>query len=548
MVLRLTLVPRQNIRSVLGVTTMKRCFALLLFVALVSPQLHAQLLPPLAIDVLPDRNFEYLHNAGEVPRQDFHDALEQSGFYENWSLNDFASTDILGVPWRTGDTPIGHSVRDRDHATEIVAPVGIGGVPTFFRKTFTIPQGPDLPVALTLNGTVGHVIQLDGQEISRNECCRDRFNETNETTYLVHSTEFVSSGSYYRRYYDQIIHVGDLPSGEHTLTALMLRGRTRTDSPTTDLYFDATLFTPPDDNHKYFSANHEDWSSLGNWPFGIPGPSDTAVFSESLKVENTDNIQLRGLRADTGHATIFGLGSITLAAPESVLMVGGFGIGQRLHLQSPLSTNGGEQSIDTLQVNGHTITKSGPGRLTIHDVDTSTESGTLLVNEGVFEGSFHGDIVVNGASLVDINATGNVSISAGSLVGRGTKDPFNGSTHRTRTFSASKVDGDFTGNIEAEFGDTLTGNGGALHVPELNLVINPFRLFHMTPSERSYTLFPNWSDISVDELRLQDWGEYKWDMSRLSEGIVAIELDSTLACDFDMSGACSISDIDSTLR
>ena len=373
---------------------------------------------------------------------------------------------------------------------------------------------------------IGATVYLDGVEILRNDCCvtEDREPTVGRPGLLDQSTRSSTTND---------LHVlENLASGQHTIAASSHTSR----STSNRQFFDLRLFSPISEKPWKGGAD-DDWFNDDNWYFGTPGPTDFAVFRREnrARAQLDTPITLSGIQFDrlTGGHTVMGEGEIRLQGEGggngSLNATGGnhsldvdIGMGSDVdaHIQAAMINVDGQ-----LNLNGHTLTKTGDGTLTIMSHNVSG-AGTILVKDGTLggAGTFAG-------SVVTLNGSINPSDDSSFNRGRG----------QTLTVSGSirgRVELDLYGVIDF---DVLAGGGRGVAIID-HLKIDADRL--NTYDGATFQLFPNWPSLSISEVELPDIGTAEWDTSRLQDGVLSVSHTNPNPCDFNASGFCNVGDLD----
>jgi hypothetical protein len=501
-----------------------RAFSVLLLGAFCCVHIaNSKAASPTYLDLAPRDAWRYFYSDGTAAESDtiIDTALQDTGFYDNWTLPDFDEPDVLSITWQDGSVPIGFgSPVDRfDDGTLLDTPLSDRNRTLFLRQTFEVPPEIERPFAIDLSA-VGATIYLDGAELIRDNCCEtDDGQPTIGRPGLLDRAESAGTVGLYI--------LESLSAGQHTVAVSAHPSRPRS----TSQFLDLRLFAPISEK-PWKGSEDSDWFTDGNWYFGTPEPGDFAVFRR----ENRDSAQLdasitlSGIQFDsptwTGHV-ISGAGEIGLqgAAGSSA----GFNATEGNHrlfvdvsMGSDVDATIESDSIiieGRLNLNGHTLNKHGDGSLIVMSHNES-ESGTIFVDSGTLAGT--GTIAGN-------VTTSNGVINPGYRLGR------------TLT-----VTGDVTGRVELDLSsvdrfDVLAGNHSGVADIE-HLKIGPDGLD--TYDGATFQLFVDWPALSIDEMELPDIGTAQWDTSRLQEGILSVSHSNPNPCDLNASGFCNVADLD----
>lgn len=496
-----------------------------------------------SIDLMPKTDWSYFYNSNNVADADLDEALRTSGFYDNWTSPDFVETDVAGLSWQTGAIPIGFRNSSPSVPTPLVTsvdlPTATGERRTMFlRRDFFVPEGMDGPFGLQLHYEHGATVYLDGQEISRVNCCVDAYRQNP----IVGPPQFLDYADSLAWRQTHITSIADLAPGEHTIAVSLHASDQENRSQQFRSSFDMRVFSAGNENPWVLQDWQGNWGSSNNWLFGVPDANDFAVIRYGAigQILNSHSVSIAGLKIE-GNTNVVGAGNITLGSSETeakLIVSGRSEIENRLQIDNDITVQvdkGGSLSITGLfEGNGRTIRKTGDGLFIIPPVDhlnpdtlpmeVLLEAGTLVP---LSPSRFHGNITSTG---------GNLHVGSRTLTVSGSVDS---PTHIS-----------LFGGPEGPIGGPQLPNGkisgtgsGELIIPELTVQV-PL-MFH--PSNGSYELFLEWESIEVGDVRLPNIGLAEWDTSQISDGVLSIKNTEIASCDLDMSGRCDLTDINQLL-
>ena len=479
-----------------------------------------------SVELTTKTDWRYFFSDGEVEAAGLHSAMTESGFYQNWGESDFDEVPVGGVRWETGSLPIGYPAR-QEYGTGLT-PLPSTRPPLYLRKQFTVPDSPNGPVGLQVIGEDGITISLNGDVVLfRDNCCVDpQGNPITESrpTLLDFATNRNSTS--------EVTALGELSPGEYTLSATVHHTN---DNRFPILDFDVRLFTAG--NERPFSSGDTSsvtWADPNNWLFGLPGPENIATFGPTVPhgIFNDTDVTVAGLHFSgnqlAGGAITLGgndqVGEIKSAQRSKILSDVNLANDTQIDVRGTLEIEG------TFSSNGHTITKTGSGVLSILNASGAGEPSTLDLQDGTLSGgSLHGNIVSSGG---EIRLLGSSFGTSGTLT----------------------VSGDVTAPVVLRLTaggrrvPLLSGQGqGALTIDELT-VEDVGRGVFLAQDGLELEFFPQWEAISIiGDVTLPEISPAEWDLSQLNQGIVSITNSAVEKCDFDNSGLCDISDIDAIL-
>ena len=477
-----------------------------------------------SVDVASKNSWRYFHNhnSGVISDEAFHQALIGEAFYVDWTSPGYGEPPIAGNGWQTGTIPIGYGDSDR-YATAL--PNRRTPYPNFFlRKSFTVPDTVTGPFAFEMSGTYGFVVYLDGEELTRQNCCLDVSGQTPiEGPPQLLDQAVRTSGGFPVNHH---MSVETLSAEEHTLSVSVHGDGRERSHPNNQ--FDMRVYSVGNER-PWISQDfrNNDWADDSNWLVGPPGPDDFAAFPRSSRsrVVNNADVTVAGLKLE--FAFISGDGSISLGSPEqtgTVLATGShLDIGVRLQNDADFNVEHWQLNMGHVDLLGHRIDKFGAGQLRIDSTDMTFPAGHVHLHAGgLLGGTIHGDVTASG---------GNIELQ------------YNDEGDRPDMLT---ITGDVSAPVVMYLQDesthaTLDGGGrGNLHIDELTVdFLNRDEVF--LGSRSSYRLFTGWDNISIAQLNLADVGMATWDTSRLSEGILSIENSS---CDYDGQHDCDRNDLD----
>ena len=160
-----------------------------------------------------------------------------------------------------------------------------------------------------------------------------------------------------------------------------------------------------------------DWNTLSNWsPPTVPNATTiTAIFDDVIQVPRTvftdADVTVKGIQfLNSNTYNVSGTGSINLnsgtSAPKAIIdvLLGNHEFQARVNLEVDtdvtIASNSSLAFSNTLNLGGHTLTKTGEGTLAIRNTLT-TGGGTLNVQQGTVSGNggVGGDVNNDGGTI-----------------------------------------------------------------------------------------------------------------------------------------------------
>ena len=191
------------------------------------------------------------------------------------------------------------------------------------------------------------------------------------------------------------------------------------------------LAPPPEatDKFTWSSADEGDWHFAGNWTpvrGGPPNGNQIAIFGAGIETATTvvvdSDISARGVEFDNANSyAIGGVASVNLIAGTDLdgnedptridVLQGSHQFQAVVNLQADTSANVASDSTlnfnNQLNLGGHTLTKSGNGKLLVKNDDVAGNGGAIDVQAGVF----------GGGGTVDGNLTNSSTVAPGNSSG-----------------------------------------------------------------------------------------------------------------------------------
>lgn len=304
----------------------------------------------------------------------------------------------------------------------------------------------------------------------------------------------------------------------------------------------------------FVSDQFSDWLDASNWPQGMPGASDIALFTSTGRAATSvsTTVEVGGLRVENlggFDKRLIGDGEIVLGSATQPGRIevstepqrysnrwGDNFAGLSVFVPTKLATTTDivvdERNtvvLGNLDFNSQTIRKTGPGNLSILESHAPGGTANLVLDEGGF---YVATTTTFPGSLRSTN--GFVDVRNGTL------------------FIAGDVEAPVEVAIRNDFnnepvnGVIASLNQGVFSSSDFTIRLDPG--FLAVPGVE-YQFLSNWSEISIGEIHLPDIGAYEWDISEIQDGRVSVvSSNEPLLCDFDESGRCDADDINRLLQ